>query len=129
MKVILNNGLELFPISAMGERRIVQDANRDTLTFAFSADTSLDEIDGIFTEENCESITIIEGTNEYIYSGYAIRAELKREPIEITPATDIKEAVYEDRVMISMSQRTYTENQIAAMKAAIDLLYMDDVEV
>ena len=122
MKIILNNGVELSPISAIGGRRFVQGANRDTISFTFPADTSLDEIDSIFTEENCESITIVEGENQYIHSGYAIRAELKREPIEVTPETDTEAAVYENRVTVSMAQRTYTENQIAAMKEALAIL-------
>ena len=122
MKIILNNGVELSPISAIGGRRFVQGANRDTISFTFPVNTSLDEIDSIFTEENCESITIVEGENEYIHNGYVIRAELKREPIEVTPETDTEAAVYENRVIVSMSQRTYTENQIAAMKAAIATL-------
>ena len=129
MKIILNNELELSPISAMGGKRFVQGENRDTISFTFPVDTSMDEIDAIFTEGNCESITIVEGENEYIHNGYVIRAELKREPIEVTPATESEAAVYENRVIVSMSQRTYAETQMAAMKAAIDLLYMEDVEV
>ena len=129
MKIILNNEIELFPISAIGGKRFVQGANRDTISFIFPVDTSLDEIDAIFTEAYCESIVIVEGENEYIHNGYVIRAELKREPVEVVAETESEAAVYEQRVIVSMSQRTYAETQIAAMKAAIELLYMEDVEV
>lgn len=129
MKIILNNIVELTPIIVTGSKRFVQGANRDTLSFVFPVNTSMDEIDSIFNGENCETITIVDGDNQYIHSGYTIRAELKREPIEVTPATDSEPAVYEHRVIVSMSQRTYAETQMAAMRAAIDLLYMADAEV
>ena len=129
MKIVLNNKVELNPILTMGGKKFVQGANRDTLSFVFPAETSMDEIDNIFNEENCETITIVDGDNQYIHSGYAIRSELKREPIEVTPATESEPAVYENRVIVSMSQRTYAETQMIAMRAAIELLYMEDAEV
>ena len=82
------------------------------LSFVFSKETSLDELDALFTEDNCSKITIFENDNQYIHIGYSIRAELKRESVEITPASAIEEAVYEDRAIISMSQITYAEQQL-----------------
>ncbi len=120
MLIKLANGTELNPISAIGEKRYVQGASRDTLLFIFPAETSLDELDGLFTAENCEKITIIEETEngdtlEHLHSAYTIRAELKREPVEVEPATESTEAVYENRVTVSMSQRTFAESQLAAL--------------
>lgn len=129
MKIILNNEIELSPILATGGKKFVQGVNRDTISFVFPMETSMDEIDSVFTEENCETITIVDGNNQYIHKGYTVRAELKREPVEVTPATESESAVYENRVIVSMSQRTYVETQMAAMKAAIDLLYLEDAEV
>ena len=110
MIIKLTNGTELNPILAMGGQRFVQGASRDTLSFVFPADASMDELDTLFTAENCESITIMDGENKYIHNGYTIRAELKREPVVVTPATEISESVTENRVTISMSQRTYMES-------------------
>ena len=122
MKIILANGAELSPITATGGKRNVQGASRDVLSFVFPADASMDELDAIFTAENCETITVVEGANEYIHSGYTIRAELKRNPVEVTPETESTEAVYENRVTVAMAQRTYTESQMAAMQKAMAAL-------
>lgn len=122
MKIILKNGVELFPILAQGGKKVVQGASRDTLYFVFSAETSLDELDSIFTAANCEAITVVDGENEYVHRGYAIRDVLKREPALVSQATESSDAVYENRVTISMSQRTYAETQMAEMQAALATL-------
>lgn len=127
MKIILANGTVLSPISIVGEKRYVNGAHRDALCFVFPAETSLDEMDEIFSAENCAKITIIEPTTvieneveveteiEHIHKGYAIRAELKREPMEVYPATAESDAVYENRVTVSMAQMTYAEQQLTAI--------------
>ena len=122
MIIKLNNGIELTPVTALGEKRYVQGANRDTITFVFPEETSLDEIDAIFIAENCSKIIICEDENEYIHTGYTIRAELKRESIEVTPATDSTGAVYENRVTVSMAQMTYTEQQLTNLTEQSNML-------
>jgi hypothetical protein len=122
MKIILENGTELFPISATGAKRTVQGANRDVLSFIFPADTSMDELDSLFTATNCEAIKIVNGDKEYVHNAYTIRTELKREPVEVKPATATEAAMYENRVIVSMGQRTYMETQLAETQAAMTAL-------
>ncbi len=128
MIIKLTNGTALNPILATGGQRYVQGVSRDTLSFVFPADAGMDELDALFTAENCEAITIVDGENEYIHHGYTIRAELKREPVVVTPAAEASEAVTENRVTVSMSQRTYMESQLAATQAAVEMLCMPDAE-
>lgn len=152
MKIILTNGTELNPINAIGGKRNVQGATRDTISFIFPAETSLDELDTLFVPENCEKITIVEQNtvveqetivdeegnesiveketvveNEYIHTGYTVRAELKREPVEVAPATESEEAVFENRVTVAMSQRTYTESQLSSLTETVDVLVMESL--
>lgn len=127
MKIILANSTELEPILVSGSKRSVQGANRDTLTFVFPESVGLDEIDAVFTAENCENIIIVEGDEEYIHSGYTIRAELKRAPVVVTAATESEEAVTENRVTVSMSQRTYAETQLASLTETVDVLVMESL--
>ena len=61
----------------------------------------------------------------YLHKGYTIRAGLKKEAVEVTPATEEAEAIYEDRITVSMSQRTYTESQLASLIDTVDVLVMD----
>jgi hypothetical protein len=126
MKIILANGVELHPITAMGASDFIQGASRDVLSFVFPAEASMDELDAIFTAENCETITVAEGADEHIHKGYTIRAELKRNPVEVSPATASAEAVYENRVTVAMAQRTYTETQMAAMQQAMAALLKEE---
>lgn len=127
MKVILANGTELSPISVTGSRRTVQGASRDVLSFVFPAETSMDELDSIFSAKNCEVITITEAENQYVHKAYTVRAELKREPVLVTPATESSAEVYESRVIVSMGQRTYAETQIAEMQSAMNALLTGEV--
>lgn len=121
MKIILANGTELNPIMVTGGQRRVQGQSRDTLNFIFPADAGMETLDEAFTAENCESITIVEDNgNENIHKGYTIRAELSKASVEIASETSETAAVYEDRITVSMAQRTYMESQLAAMQAVID---------
>ena len=123
MKIILANGKELSPILVTGGPRNIQGASRDTLSFIFPADVSMESIDVAFSAEACEKITIIgDDGSENIHTGYTIRAELSKKSVEVTPATEEAEAVYEDRITVSMSQRTYTETQLAELNDAMNAL-------
>ena len=122
MKIIFANGSELEPILVTGNKRTVQGAKRDTLTFVFPEQVSLDEIDNLFSAENCECLKIVNDEGEFIYNGYAIRAELKRTPTEVIVNKDTGEIAIENRVSVSMSERTYAETQMAVMQATMNAL-------
>ena len=115
MKIILANGTELNPIIVTGGSRFLNGASRDALSFIFPAETSLDELDALFTDENCETVKIYENETEYIHTGYTIRAELSRTPMVVTPAIEDTEEVVENRVTVSMALRTYAEAQLAKL--------------
>ena len=134
MKIKLSNGTVLSPILATGETRYVQGANRDTLNFIVPATEGMEALDAAFSTENCESITVLEAVEDpdgttteqsYLHKGYTIRAGLKKEAVEVTPVTEEAEAIYEDRITVSMSQRTYTESQLASLIDTVDVLVMD----
>lgn len=128
MKIILADGSELNPILVTGAPRVVQGATRDTLSFVFSVKEGMDALDQAFTTEACESIKIIgDDESEAIHKAYTVRAELKKETVVVTPATDSAEAVYEDRITVSMSQRTYSESQLASLTDAVDVLVMESL--
>lgn len=123
MKIILNNGTELEPILVKGGPRHIQGADRDTLSFVFPASAGLEALDAAFNAANCESVTIMDDEEaEYIHSGYTIRCELSKAAVEVTPATAEAEAVYEDRITVTMAQRTYAETQLAQLQAAVAAL-------
>lgn len=127
MQITLHNGTVLNPLTAIGTSKLVQGATRDTISFVFPESTDLNEMDAIFTPENCETITVNGDDGDYLYSGYTIRAEVKRVPVEVAPATETDAAVYENRVIVSMGQRTFLESQIASLTDTVDVLVLDSL--
>lgn len=128
MNIKLNDNTELTPIMVIGETRRIQGASRDTLNFIFPETEDMAELDSAFSAENCEKITIIgDDGSENIHTGYTIRAELSKASVEVTPATEEAEAVYEDRITVSMSQRTYAESQLASLTDTVDVLVMESL--
>ena len=116
MKIVLANAVELIPILVTGEMKYIQGINRDTLTFIFSEDSSMDELDTIFTEDACESIIILgEDESEAIHNGYTIRAELVKKNVEVQKETEGTEAVFEKRIFVTMAQRSYAETKLASI--------------
>lgn len=123
MKIILTNGTELIPIAVTGAPRQVQGARRDTLSFVFPADAGLEALDAAFTAHNCETVKLVgEDESENIHTGYTVRVGLVKEAVEVAPATAQAEAAYEERITVTMAQRTYAETQLAALQAAVAAL-------
>jgi len=130
MKIILKNGTELQALVVTGASRYVQGANRDCLSFVFDETASMDELDRLFTEANCESIAIVDEILAYttedgevyeeivaVHTDYAIRAELKQSFEQVAPENANAEAQTVKRITVSMAQRTYAERKLAALAA------------
>lgn len=122
MSIKLANGTILAPILVTGAKRQIQGATRDTLTFVFAGTESIEALDAAFSEEACSSITI---DDVNVYKGYTIRAELKKEAVEVIPASESTEAVLEDRIFVSMSQRTYMETNMKNLMDTVDTLVLE----
>lgn len=128
MKLKLTNGVELDPILVTGAQTYVQGAKRDTLTFVFPATESLEALDAAFSATACESITIVgDNGGEAIHKAYTIRARLEKAMVEVKPATAESEAVTEERITVSMAQRTYAESQLASLTDTVDILVMESL--
>lgn len=128
MNIKLTDNTVLTPLVVTGEPRFVQGERRDTLNFIFPATADMAELDAAFSAENCENITIVEDSGaENIHKAYTIRAELSKKPVEVTPETEEAEAVYEYRITVSMSQRTYAESQLASLTDTVDVLVMESL--
>jgi hypothetical protein len=87
---------------------------------------SIATLDSIFTADNCETIVITNNDgSENVYKAYTIRRELKKTKVEVHPETPDSPAVYEDRITVSMAQRTYMETQLASLTETLDILVME----
>ena len=117
MRAVLNNTIEINPLVVTGARDFLQNENRDCLTFVFP-ETSLDKLDDIFTEANCETISLFEedGT-ENIHKGYVVRGNLTKKKVILQDATVDVDEISEMRCFVTMGQRTYRETKLAAIEA------------
>lgn len=127
MHIILADGTRLNHIGATGEMRYIGGKHRDSITFEFDENYSVDDLRNLFTEANCEVINIVtdneDGTyeNNYHY-GYVNRIEASEKIKEIEPATGTTPAVTETRIFVTMAQRVYEETQYLELKAQNELL-------
>lgn len=119
MQIILNNGTVLYPIVVTGEKRYIQGANRDVLTFVFS-DASMDELDSLFSEENCKSIRIIgDDDSEGIYKNYTIRQSITKKNEVVEEETSETPEKLESRIHVAVAQKSYTERQLELLLAGM----------
>ena len=123
MHITLANGSELSPLSIYGGGREVQGMKRDTLYFVFPVEEGLETLDSIFTEENCETITITEDSGDsFIHKGYTVRAELSKKNMVVGTSEEDDTPIYADRLTVAMAQRTPYENQLKDMEKAMKAL-------
>ena len=113
MKMYLANEVELEPLTVSGEPRIVQGETRDCLSFHFPASAGLDAIHAAFSEENCESIRLVEDSGtEHVHTGYVLRTALTLTPGE--------EEGGEGRITVTMAKRSYAEEQLLAIRSQVE---------
>ena len=152
MYLILVDGTKLNHIGATGTTKYIQGANRDTITFIFDDTKSVDELDALFNETNCEVINIVteedvvvteeitkeDGSVEYVehpqtvytdnyHYGYVIRESISKKISVITPATGTTPEVTETQIHVTMAQRTYAETQIANLTETVDVLVLESL--
>lgn len=108
MKIYLQDGTELAPLDISGEPATVQGETRDSLVIAFPASAGLEAINTAFSEENCESIRLVEdGGTEHVHTGYVLRMALT-----LTPG----EEGGEGQITVTMAKRSYAEEQLLAIR-------------
>lgn len=126
MKITLTNGTELEALGVRGETVYYQGMNRDCLRISFDPEQhTLAEIDGLFTAENCRTLTLTDDSGSYVHSGYIIRRSLEKSRGE--PQTGSSELPPE-RIVVQMAQITYLEQQAADLTDAVDALILSGLE-
>ena len=122
MKIKLNNGIELTPLTIIGEEMQVLGVSRDVLTFVFADTENISVLDELFNTENCEEITVYDENSEYKHNAYTIRVKIEKTPEIVAPATPNSQEIIEQRIKVKMGQRTFVETQLAEQKALLDKL-------
>lgn len=112
-KITLKDGTTLEAVAVMGGQRMLNNANRDTITFVFDDSHSMMDLDALFTSDNCETITLhgtdMEGTEtKYLLEGFILRAELKLAPEAADNGTLV------NRISITQAKLIAAEEQAIA---------------
>lgn len=118
------DGSTLNCVGAVGQKRYIQGANRNTITFNFDKESySIDEIYEIFNNpEKTKKIGIYEAEteetfyhNDYtILESVAVTNEVLEEETNENPENSVK------IISVIMGQKTYTEKQLESILAGLN---------
>lgn len=129
MTVKLANGTEVEAIGVTGGGVRWQGADRDALTFVLDPEKyGLEEVDALFTSENCASITLVDDAGEYVHKGYTLRKHLSLENREVPPALDAEgpqEPKTVREIRVQMAQVSYLEQAVGDLAEVTDALLID----
>ena len=137
MRVELINGTQLDALEVRGYVVTFQNAQRDCLEFHFDAEIySIDDIDKIFTRENCTVIKLTDMENSPdhtdIHRDYCIRKSLKKTTDhsyggQVTLGS-LQHDADDERVIVEMAQLTEAEKIQADLLDAVDTLIINSLE-
>ena len=129
MKIKLANGQELDALGVRGENIYFQGMNRDCLGIIFDPERySLAEIDGAFTSENCQSMTLTDESGSYIHRGYIIRRSLEKSTSDGRTGGTGSGAAPKEKIIVKMAQISYLEQTQADLADAVDMLILSGLE-
>ena len=119
MQVKFQDGTELPVLVVNGKSVYAQGATRDALEIQIAkGSVTMDTLDTLTADTTKTSkLTLIDGDQQYVHDNYNIRTELALRPVVVTPATGTDPAVTEDRLIVTLAQLTYQEQQAAQLSA------------
>lgn len=124
IQIILANEATFNPVAASSTRVNYRGASRNALEFQFSESddaATYDKLKAAFTESNCATIALVDGDMRTPYEGYVILTEIARKDIMTKPGDNENAPTYEPRMIVTVAERTYQENQLADLQASTDL--------
>ena len=129
-KLVFKNGTEVAFIECYSATEYVQGAERDVLDFRFDASqVSLDDIDKLFTSDQCSHLTIretVEGerTEEFIHENYGVRVALCKQRFTLATENGAEEV---EQISVKMAQYTVVELQMISLTETVDVLVMESL--
>ncbi|CAB1243793.1 conserved protein of unknown function [Ruminococcaceae bacterium BL-6] len=119
MQVKFQDGTTLDALVVNGKSVYAQGATRDALEIQIAkGGITMDALDTLTADTaKTSKLTLIDGDQQYVHDNYNIRTELALRPVVVTPATGTDPAVTEDRLIVTLAQLTYQEQQAAQLAA------------
>lgn len=117
-------GTTLTVLAKNGQSTFFQGANRDSLEIQLAKDaTTFDALDKLTADAaNTQKLTFIDGDKQYVHDNYCLRVSLALKTVVTAAATSTTPEQTEDRLCVTLAQKTYAELQIAQLQSSVDAL-------
>lgn len=119
-----STGTTLDVLDVKGQSINFQGAQRDSLEVQFAKSViSFDMLDALTSSQvNMAHLTLMDGDKQYVHDNYSLRVSLALKPVVTVPATADKPEQTENRLCVTLAQKSYAEMQAEQQAAAIDAL-------
>lgn len=129
MQIEFNDGTTLDVLAVNGNPTYFQGAQRDSLEIQIDkSKTTFDALDALTAGENTSKLTLIDGEHQYEHDNYSLRTELALKPIVTAAATDTTPEQTEDRLCVTLAQKTYQELQVEELQSSVDEIILSELE-
>ena len=124
MQLKFSDGTTLDVLAVKGNPTYFQGAQRDALEIQIDkGKTTFDALDALTGDPaKTGKLTIIDGDKQYQHDNYNLRTELALKPVVTAEATSTTPEQTEDRLCVTLAQKTYQELQIAELQGSVDAL-------
>lgn len=132
MQIKMTNGNILDCVGVHGWPIEYQGVKRDSLTFLFNENQSIDYLNDVFSPEKCKDITIISDSGEDIHSNYTIRIGMgkgyKNIALANTYSIGSSEEDMKKYCWVQMAQTSLTERELQNQSDILELLLISELE-
>ena len=131
MQLKFSDGTTLDVLAVKGSPTYFQGAQRDALEIQIGkSKTTFDALDKLTGDpDKTGKLTIIDGDKQYQHDNYSLRTELALKPVVTAEATSTTPQQTEDRLCVTLAQKTYAELQIEELQSSVDALTLSTLEV
>lgn len=119
-----STGTTLTVLALNGQSINFQGANRDGIEIQLAKDAvAFDALDKLTADPaNLKKLTTIDGEKQSVLDNYSLRASLSLKPVVTAAATSTTSEQTEDRLCVTLAQKTYSEIELEALKAQVAAL-------
>lgn len=111
--LIFKNGATIDFVECYGRNEYVQGSQRSVLDFRFNPnDISLDDVDKMFSADECGKLIIRDAESEFIHENYNIRVSISKQKFTLATEDGSTEV---EQISVKIAQCTYIEIQLTAL--------------
>lgn len=112
--LIFKNGSTIDFIECYSRREYIQGTQREVLDFRFNPNkVSLNDVDKLFSTDECTKLIIRDNESEFVYDNYNIRISISKQKFPLVDENGEKEE--KEQISVKIAQLTYIEMQLTAL--------------